>query len=205
MRITAGNFRGRILRVPKAGEVRPTEEIVRQALFSMMAGDILGASFLDLFAGTGAVGLEALSRGAREVVWVEGNRAVSEVTKRNVTEIAGEDFRSSIINMDVLRYVRGPGRNRQFNIVFADPPYILGKENGLKELAETIKSCGVIAPDGILVTEMAASSPVIPLPGWLCLRDRVYGKTRLVIRMPGEAPKIEEPSNNLEKKDEGKV
>ena len=162
--------------------MRPTQDRVREALFSMLLAELPGARFLDLFAGTGAVGIEAASRGAGDVVWVEGDRGVHRLTMQNVTSIVGETLARNVACSDVMRWIRTAGRDTAFDIVFADPPYIQAKDGGLAELAEALKQNGVIAPGGLLIVEMPVDAPVAALPGWEILRDRTYGKTRLVIR-----------------------
>lgn len=182
MRITGGNFRGRVLYSPHSSDVRPTQDCVREALFSMLRGDIENTRFLDLFAGSGVVGLEAMSRGAKEVVWVEGNRGVGKITRRNVLEIAGEDAAGNVIIQDAYSFIRTAGKRNGFDIVFMDPPYIDARENGLKDLAELLAKSGTLVKGGILISEMSITAPVIELEGYRLLRDRKYGKTRLLVR-----------------------
>ena len=162
--------------------MRPTQDRVREALFSMLLAELPGARFLDLFAGTGAVGIEAASRGAGNVVWVEGDRGVHHLTLQNVSTIAGETLARNVVCSDVMRWIRTAGCGTAFDIVFADPPYIQAKDGGLAELAGALKQNGVVAPGGLLIVEMPVDAPVASLPGWEILRDRTYGKTRLVIR-----------------------
>ena len=182
MRITGGEFRGRNLKTPRGDHVRPTQDRVREALFSMLLAELPGARFLDLFAGTGAVGIEACSRGAGDVTWVEGDRGVHRLTVQNVTDIAGADFTRNVYCGDVMRWIRTAGKGGAYAIVFADPPYIQAKDSGLAELAAALKANGTVAPDGLLITEMPIDAPVASFDGWTVLRDRTYGKTRLVIR-----------------------
>ena len=186
MRITSGQFRGRIVKTPRGDAVRPTQDRVREALFSMLLAELPGARFLDLFAGTGAVGIEAVSRGAGDVTWVEGDRAVHRLAVQNVTDIAGEALARNVICSDVPRWIRTAGSGAAFDIVFADPPYVQARDGGLAELAAALKQHGVVAPGGLLIAEMPVDAPVAALPGWEILRDRTYGKTRLVIRQLGE-------------------
>lgn len=186
MRITGGEFGGRVLKTPRGDRVRPTQDMVREALFSMLMADVPGARFLDLFAGTGSVGIEAMSRGASEVYWIEGDRGVAKTTLRNVSEIVGSDAEFRVVCSDVMRWIRSVGRNMAFDIVFADPPYADAKQDGcdggLVALADALAKGDVIARDGLLITEMPITAPVLSLEGWRLLRDRTYGKTRLVVR-----------------------
>lgn len=186
MRITGGEFGGRVLKTPRGDRVRPTQDMVREALFSMLMADVPGARFLDLFAGTGSVGIEAMSRGASEVYWIEGDRGVAKTTLRNVSEIVGSDAEFRVVCSDVMRWIKSVGRNMAFDIVFADPPYADAKQDGcdggLVALADALAKGDVIARDGLLITEMPIAAPVLSLEGWRLLRDRTYGKTRLVVR-----------------------
>lgn len=182
MRITGGEFRGRTLKVPHGNRVRPTQDRVREALFSMLQNELPGSRFLDLFAGTGSVGIEALSRGAAEVVSVEGNRGVHRLTLENVEKIAGESASIRVTCSDVPHWIQGPGREAAFDIVYADPPYADANGDGLASLASLLAKNGTIADGGLLITEMAIGAPVQALEGWTLLRDRTYGQTRLIVR-----------------------
>ncbi len=177
MRITGGKFGGRNLKVPKSDAIRPTQDRVREALFSILAPEIAGSDFLDLFAGCGAVGLEALSRGARSATFVEQNRRHLAVLNENLGAV-GQD--AAVIAADCYRYLAtyaGPG----FSIAFADPPYALGEEKGYAQVLATLAARGVVRPGGLFVAEMTAVQRAEETPGWDLLRDRTYGKTRLCI------------------------
>ena len=181
MRITGGEFCGRNLVVPKSDEIRPTQDRVRQALFNIIQGEVPGCDFLDLFSGSGAVGLEALSRGAASATFVEQSRKHLVSLNQNVTTILGA--RSTIGNVvcaDVYRWLStyvGPG----FTIGFADPPYRLGEEKGYAQVLATLAERNVIRPDGLFIAEMTAVQKAEETPGWDLLRDREYGKTRICI------------------------
>ena len=185
MRISGGKFGGLLLKAPKSVEVRPTQDRVREALFSMLMEAVPGARFLDLYAGTGAVGLEALSRGAADVTWVEGSPAVARVLSGNVRRIAGGDFAGNVVVSDVARWLKAAGANARFDIVFADPPYADARDDGLAGLASRLADGGVVGPGGVFVAEVPVEAAVAAADGWKTLRDRVYGKTRLVVRQLG--------------------
>ena len=179
MRIAGGEFRGRILKTPKAASLRPTQDRVREALFSMIAQEVAGADFLDLFAGTGAVGLEALSRGAGRVTFVESDRRHLGMLRENARTL-GVEGRSSVVAADVYRWIAahsGPG----YAIAFADPPYALGEEKGYASVLDTLASRNVVLPDGLFIAEMTAGQRAEDAPGWALVRDRTYGKTRLCV------------------------
>ena len=121
IRIIAGEFKGRRLKTPAGGKVRPTADRVREAWFSILQRDIRGARVLDLFAGSGALGLEALSRGAASVEFVEVHRTSLAALQANVAALKVGD-RAAIRRMDALKFAEGlrPG---QYDVAFADPPY----------------------------------------------------------------------------------
>ncbi len=186
MRITGGQFGGRILKVPKSDAIRPTQDRVREALFNILQSDIAGAEFLDLFAGSGAVGLEALSRGAKAVTFVEANRKHAEVLKKNIAELLSSPHsprptpHASLNVTDAYRWLStysGVG----FTIGFADPPYALGEEKGYASVLQTLIERNVIRPGGLFIAEMTAVQKAEETPGWDLIRDRTYGKTRLCI------------------------
>ena len=177
MRITGGKFGGRNLKVPKSEAIRPTQDRVREALFSMLQAEVPGSRFLDLFAGSGAVGLEALSRGAASVTLVESSRRHLATLKENVSALGCE---AAVVLADVYRYLAGYA-GAGFTIGFADPPYALGEERGYAAVLRTLAERGVIVPGGLFVAEMTAGQRAEETPGWELLRDRTYGKTRLCV------------------------
>lgn len=184
MRITGGQYCNREILVPKTDLIRPTQDRVRQALFNIIQAEVAGCDFLDLFAGTGAVGLEALSRGAASATFVEQSRRHVEVLDKNVTTLLGaRDSRSNrptIICADVYRWLAtyaGPG----FSVGFADPPYGLGEEKGYAQVLATLAERNVIRPSGLFIAEMTAVQQAEETPGWDLVRDRAYGKTRLCL------------------------
>ena len=184
MRITGGRFRGRVVEPPKNGELRPTQDMVREALFNILAPEIPGADFLDLFAGSGAVGIEAASRGAGSVTFVESNRRHAEATRRNAAAIVGAPpgcgVRWDVAVADVGRWVAGYS-GAGFSVVFADPPYALWDGTGCAPFLRSLADCGVVRPGGLFVAETGVCAKAEEVPGWDLLRDRVYGKTRIAI------------------------
>lgn len=144
MRILAGKHKGRLIAVPKEG-VRPTSGKLRETLFNICQQEIEGADFLDLFAGAGAIGLEALSRGAASVTFVEKERAVAKIIQKNL-ETFGEE--ATVMTQDVLTIL--PKLRGQFDIIFADPPY----EQGLSaKVLKLLDKTPLLAPEGRLFVE----------------------------------------------------
>jgi 16S rRNA (guanine966-N2)-methyltransferase len=125
MRVIAGEFRSRRIKSLPGPEIRPTPDRMRETLFNIIAADIQGKLFIDAYAGTGSVGIEALSRGASRVVFLEKNRAALGLIRENL-ESLGALSRSTVISGPALRELRG----RRADIVFLDPPYPLENEYG---------------------------------------------------------------------------
>lgn len=190
-RITAGEWRGRILKVPPGGAVRPTQDMVREALFSMLRNDIYGAKVLDLYAGSGAVGLDALSRGAARAVFVDSSKAHLAALKRNIESLGAAD-RCECVLADAERWVAGPGRGRAFDFAFADPPYALGAERRFAGLLGALASSGAVREGGFFAAEMAASQKPDAAPGWSLCRDRRYGQTRVALYVLDSSAQQEE-------------
>lgn len=180
MRITGGELGGLTLRVPKGDRVRPTQDRVREAVFSMLGGAVTGARVLDLFAGTGSLGLEAASRGAAHVVWVEQDRRVSATLKENAAHLHVDGTTTETVCCDALRWLRG-WRGQPFDLVFADPPYAWITQEGWGKVMVPLAG-GVLRPGGLFVAEQGAD---LPAPGcappWVLLRDRAYGGTRICL------------------------
>jgi 16S rRNA (guanine966-N2)-methyltransferase len=173
MRVVAGTHRGRRLHRPPASTARPTADRVREALFSML-GDVAGARVLDLFAGSGALGIEALSRGAASATFVDRSREAVAVVERNLAELGleGEVHRS-----DALAYL---GRAAGYDLVFLDPPYDCAVRLGAS-LAEHLP--GTLSENAVIVTESDKRRPLqLPFP---VVRERTYGDTRVVIHRGG--------------------
>ena len=176
MRIVAGDFKGRRLRAPRGRRTRPTADRVREALFSLL-GDVAGARVLDLYAGSGALGIEALSRGAASAVLVERDPGAAAVIAAN---LAALDVRAEVRRQDVMRFLaRAEGG---FDLVFCDPPYDSGPRIATA-LAERLPA--VIAENGRIVTESDKRAPlVLPYP---LIVERSYGDTRIAIHAAPEA------------------
>lgn len=182
LRITGGSLGGRHLRVPP-GDVRPTQDRVREALFASLQTLLPGASFLDLFAGSGAVGLEAWSRGAANVLWVEQERRIYNVLKGNVETLCSGAAEAQCRLQDVFSFCRGWRSGGAFDIIFADPPYArqdVGADVA-GGLLDAVREAGLASTGGLLVLEQGARETAPAAAGWTALRERVYGRTCLRI------------------------
>ncbi len=145
MRINSGRFKYRKLEIPESA--RPTTEKVREAVFSMLIGKVEGATVLDLFAGSGSLGLEALSRGAEFCVFNEGDRKNYKILKNNIANCKAEEI-SSTYNNDFRKALILA--NREFDIIFVDPPY---REGYYCEVFELVEEYGLLADGGVIVAE----------------------------------------------------
>jgi 16S rRNA (guanine966-N2)-methyltransferase len=186
MRIVGGRHRGRRLLAPPGDAVRPTSDRAREALFNILshgrfaAGGLpfADAAVLDAFAGTGAVGLEALSRGAAEAIFIERDPGALAILRRNL-EGLGETARSRIVPGDATRPPRGAVACA---VAFLDPPY----RSGFAGPALTaLAAAGWLTPDALVVIETAAREEVPLAGGFILLDDRVYGAARLVFLRRG--------------------
>jgi 16S rRNA (guanine966-N2)-methyltransferase len=173
MRVSGGTGRGRRLQMPRGEGVRPTSDKVRQALFNILQDRIEGASFLDLYAGTGAIGIDALSRGANRVVFVDSARSSLDAIRQNV-EQSGLGSSALIVFSDAMKFLK---KNAEaFDIVFLDPPYA---EEQLPIL-ESVSAANAVTPNGIVIAEHFKKQESPEHAGKLVLqREARYGDTVL--------------------------
>ena len=176
MRVITGKARGVVLKTPEGMATRPTADRVKEALFSIIQFDIPGARVLDLFAGTGQLGIEALSRDAKSAVFVdereEACRLIRENLKRTRLEQSARVVRSDY--MDFLRKCK-----ETFNIILLDPPYA---ENFLENALKMITEIDILQSGGIIVTERPVEKALLcDFPGYSRSKDYKYSKTILTI------------------------
>lgn len=176
MRVIAGAAKGRRLRVPKRKGVRPTSEYLREALFDILGTSVHGVRFLDLYAGSGAVGIEALSRGAAAVVFVEQDPACLQALRANL-EMTGLQQRR-VVAGDVLRGLpRLFRRGERFDIIFLDPPYGTGLA---KRTLDALASGELLRPRGVVIVEHFAKEALPQQIGMLWrVREKAHGQTVL--------------------------
>ncbi len=179
MRVVTGIQKGRRLKEPEGYDLRPTSARVREALLSILAHRIEGARALDLYAGTGALGLESLSRGASQVVFVDNHAAAVRILRENVTR-CGQDERCVVITQDVEAFLTSPpsfGEPPAFDVVFVDPPY---HTTDLARLLERLSLSEKIAAQGMVVLEHFFKHAVPNRVGALTqTRQSRYGDTML--------------------------
>jgi 16S rRNA (guanine966-N2)-methyltransferase len=173
MRVTGGIGKGRRLTVPAGSRVRPTSDKVKQALFNILGEKVVGAVFLDLFAGAGGIGIEALSRGAGRAVFVDASRTSLNSIKQNIEQMDYGDQAEAVLAKaeSFLKKASGP-----YNIVFLDPPYA----KDMLPLLHLIAGAGILLPDSIVIAEHFKKQPSPESAGILSLyREAQYGDTIL--------------------------
>ncbi len=187
MRITGGTLARINIKVPKQ-DVRPTTDMVREALFSIIASRIPNASVLDLFAGSGVIGIEAFSRGASKICGVESERHVLKILKENINKLKIDNYK--IIAGNVITTLKRGFASDKFDIIFADPPYWWEQEqveqltgesrqgnNG--EIPRLVRDSDCLSDNGLLIVERAAKDRPTECEGWNLLDHRIYGGTGL--------------------------
>ncbi|MDO4752166.1 MAG: 16S rRNA (guanine(966)-N(2))-methyltransferase RsmD [Akkermansia sp.] len=181
MRIIAGKAKGYLIRVPQ-GEVRPTQDRVREALFNILGTLIQGARVLDLYCGSGSVGLEALSRGAASARMVDASRASCAMAKQNLEK--SKLIGGSVVQSDCLQFVKRD--SGKYDIIFADPPYAkaIGDRDMIAELM-TDRLHELLADDGYFIAEAQLGYGVGDIhtrefAGWQLIDERTYGKNTIL-------------------------
>jgi 16S rRNA (guanine(966)-N(2))-methyltransferase RsmD len=189
VRIIAGAYKGRRL-APVKGRTRPTSAMVREAIFNIVGPAVVEAQVLDLFAGTGALGLEALSRGAKEAVFVEGHPAALAVLHRNINTL-GVALQTQVAPLPVMAALKRLARQgRRFSLIFLDPPY--GQEL-LPAALVALATSGLLAAGAMVVAEMGARQEVLALPDFLdFMTTRRYGDTQVAFWRARENQENEE-------------
>jgi 16S rRNA (guanine966-N2)-methyltransferase len=176
VRVIAGSAGGLQLKVPRTG-VRPTMDRVKAAIFASLGEKVIGARVLDLFAGAGGLGIEAMSRGAASVVFVESNRNAARAIEQNLatTAVTGRVRMQDVF--DFLKYATGP-----FDIIFADPPYqaALGQKAYTDLLLNDRRIPPLLALQGVFVLEKRPAERLPQHPHWKITRARRYGTTEVI-------------------------
>jgi len=179
MRVIAGSAGGVRLAVPKRG-VRPTMDRVKAAIFSSLGDAVVGACVLDLFAGSGALGIEALSRGAASAVFVEDDRQSAEVIEKN---LAKTKLNGRVQNQNVFDFVGDAANADKFHIIFADPPYEKAQRGESSHTEKLLNNEGLLQllePNGIFVLEKRPGEPLGETKLWRIIRQKAYGATEVL-------------------------
>lgn len=175
MRVTGGIFRGRKLQAARGLATRPTTDKVREAIFDILMHDIEGARVLDIFAGSGALGIDALSRGARSAVFVESGARQTEAIRRNLQSLKLD---GEVMQLDYQTACqRLAGSTAKFELIFADPPY---EEVKPLEVIESVLQYDLLSPNGLLIIEHK-SGQVARTDSMTILKKRKFGQTEVSI------------------------
>ena len=173
VRIISGEFGGRKIEAPDGRRTHPMGDRPRSALFNIIQGDIEGADVLDVFAGTGALGLEALSRGARSATFVERDRIAQKVLAKNISSLNVEE-KAKLIRTSVSNWL-STAEEQQFDIIFADPPY------HDPQLSTVSKLFGLLKPGALMVLSVPGSCERPTEPGVVVVDNRSYGTASLTL------------------------
>ncbi len=176
VRVISGSARGLKLNTPGDDRVRPTTDRVKESMFNIVQDWVYDSQVLDLFAGSGALGIEALSRGASQAVFCDNSLDSIKIIKSNIEKARVVD-RSKIVSGDYKRCLRDmEAKNQSFDMIFVDPPYYEGL---FEEVLDTIRSCKILKKDGIVIVEHDAKRPIGQVEGLEVYKEKKYGITML--------------------------
>lgn len=176
VRVISGSARGLKLNTPGDDRVRPTTDRVKESMFNIVQDWVYDSQVLDLFAGSGALGIEALSRGASQAVFCDNSLDSIKIIKSNIEKARVVD-RSQIVSGDFKRCLRDmEAKNQSFDMIFVDPPYYKGL---FEEVLDTIRSCKILKKDGIVIVEHDAKRPIGQVEGLEVYKEKKYGITML--------------------------
>ena len=176
VRVISGSARGLKLNTPGDDRVRPTTDRVKESMFNIVQDWVYDSQVLDLFAGSGALGIEALSRGASQAVFCDNSLDSIKIIKSNIEQARVVD-RSQIVSGDFKRCLRDmEAKNQSFDMIFVDPPYYEGL---FEEVLDTIRSCKILKKDGIVIVEHDAKKPIGQVEGLEVYKEKKYGITML--------------------------
>ena len=171
LRIIGGEWRGRKLRFPDAPNLRPTPDRVRETVFNWLAADINGAQVLDLFAGSGALGFEALSRGAKHVTFIDSHKKVTHALKEHLALLQAKD-KAEVLSMDGEKFLKTDAK--KFDLVFLDPPYHLDL---MSKVVMLLEDNGWLSDNALLYLEIERRQSLPELPAnWHMLKDKTAGE-----------------------------
>ncbi len=171
MRVVGGKYRGKKLKSFEGEDIRPTLDRVKENLFNIMQNSVFGCRFLDLFGGTGAIGIEAVSRGAEEVFIVERSKDAVKIIKDNLN---GVKERVNVIFGDSLTFLKTT--DKTFDIIYVDPPYAEGL---YKQVFNIVKERRLLNKDGVMVAE--SESPLKEIDGLEIVKEKKYGRVYITV------------------------
>lgn len=175
MRIVSGKYRGKKLIAPKNNDVRPTSDMIKESVFNIIQNNIPDCRFLDLFAGSGAMGIEAISRGAKEVVFVDNNKESLAIVKRNLESISEN---SRIIHGD-YEHSLAELQGMQFDVIYVDPPFVF---KDIQSILANIDKYNLLSSTGIVVYEsLYIKDKNQDIPNFILIKCKKYGTISIEI------------------------
>jgi len=184
LRVIAGEYKGRRLEMPKG--IRPTRDSVREAVFNIIATHIRGVRVLDLFAGSGSLGIEAISRGAFHATFVDNARQAAQVIQKNLNSLMSDSIKKSeVLTRDAYRAIKFLHKQKEsFNIIFIDPPYY---KNQVKKCLKSLSLYDILAPSGFIIAEHSKRDNVPEEESAFKLkRQSIYSGTYISIYTKGD-------------------
>ena len=176
LRVISGSARGKKLLCAEGRDIRPTLDRVKESIFNMIAFDIPDSDVLDLFSGSGALGIEALSRGAKSALFVDNSSSSLEITKKNL-EMTHLLDKATLVKQDALDFLKNT--THKFDIIFLDPPY---ESSIYEDIIHEISQRGILKPSGILVIEADnVLTPPFSCEPFKVHRDKKYGRVKILI------------------------
>lgn len=176
MRVISGSARGLKLKAPEGLDTRPTIDRIKESLFNIIANDLYDIDFLDVYSGSGGIGIEALSRGARSAVFIDSAKKSIDVIEKNLKSSRLSDS-ATVLKSDVFDAILKLGReNKKFDIIFMDPPY---KKGLVEETLEAIKNSKILADDGFIIAEQSSDEKEIDVDGFNVYRVKKYNKIKM--------------------------
>jgi len=185
LRVVAGQHRGRRLKAPAGKTTRPTTEQVREALFNVLSAQVQGSKVLDLYAGSGSLGIEALSRGAASVVFVEASASAAATLRENLTSLDLDLVSTArIVQRRLEQSIHLLESMGPFSLILVDPPFAMVRDGAAIQALERVAAARVLDPDGMLILEFPSDQPDPSIQGLSLERVRAYGDTRLAFYRP---------------------
>lgn len=179
MRVISGDLKGTILYSPKKNSIiRPTSDRVKEAVFSIIGDKVVEASVLDLFCGSGALGIEALSRGASYTVFVDQKNSSQVTVNKNLHKTSLTE-KAKLYNMNVLIFLKTIASN-SFDLIFIDPPYSINRQN-IEEILKSINKYQWLSNKGLIIYEHSNRQKVINIDDLMIIKEKTYGDTAVTI------------------------
>lgn len=182
MRVISGLAKGHKLLSPTGLETRPTTDRIKEAVFSIIHNDLYGVSFLDLFSGTGAIGIEALSRGAKSCTFVDKSKSSTEIINKNINQVSKsiKNPNCKVLNLNVYDALDNL-KNNKFDIIFMDPPY---NENIINNVLKIIFKNNFLSSNGFIIIEQSKDSPLPDEENLNIIKVKNYGLTTIIFMKP---------------------